>query len=170
MRVAVAGQVAQVAQRLVAGVEQPQLHQLVGLDVVDDLHADPLQRRPPGGEAVLEHPLGERLTHHRPPVVDAEPVREHGPVRVGGHRGDPVHHRVRERDVLLDPVGQLRVPQPGERADHRVRHRAVALDVVAGHDRERLDPGGAAAGQRLDHIRVFHALVVARVTVAAVIS
>ena len=72
VRVAVAGEVAEVAERLVAGVEQPQLHQLVGHDVVDELHAGVLEGRPAVGEVVLEHPLGERLAHDRPAVLDPE--------------------------------------------------------------------------------------------------
>ena len=68
--VAVATEVAEVAHRLVAGVEQPQLHQLVGPDVVDDLHADPFELRTTEREVVLEGPLGERLAHDRPAVVD----------------------------------------------------------------------------------------------------
>ncbi len=72
MGIAVARQVAEVAQRLVAGVEQPQLHQLVGDDVAHHLHARVLEGRPALAEVVLEHPLRERLAHHGPAVVEAE--------------------------------------------------------------------------------------------------
>jgi hypothetical protein len=58
----------------VAGVQQPQLHELVGLDVVDHLHARVLVRRPAVGEGILEHPLGERLADDGPAVLDAEPL------------------------------------------------------------------------------------------------
>jgi hypothetical protein len=43
----VPGEATEVGQRLVAGVEQPELHHLVGLDVVDDLDAGVLERRAP---------------------------------------------------------------------------------------------------------------------------
>ena len=52
----VAGQVGEVAQALVAGVEQSQLHQLVRRHVVDQQHVDLFQRGPAVGEVVLEHP------------------------------------------------------------------------------------------------------------------
>jgi hypothetical protein len=95
--VPVPAQVAQVAERLVAGVEQAQLHQLVRLDVGDELDADVLEGRPSCGaalEGVLERPLGERLADHRPRVLDAELVGQGGDVLRCGDRGDPVDHRV----------------------------------------------------------------------------
>src|ERR1700733_6538226 len=46
------GQVGEVAHGLVAAVEQPQLHQLVRLNLVHELHPGVLVRRPPGGEVV----------------------------------------------------------------------------------------------------------------------
>ena len=68
----VAGQVGEVAEALMAGVEQSQLHQLVRRDVVDEQHVDVLERRPAVGEVVLEHPRGERLGGDGPLVLDAE--------------------------------------------------------------------------------------------------
>ena len=52
----VTGEIGEVAEALMAGVEQPQLHQLVRCDVVDEQHADVLQRGPAVGEVVLQHP------------------------------------------------------------------------------------------------------------------
>ena len=146
----VAREVAEVAQRLVAGVEQPQLHQLVRLDVVDDLRAGVLQRRPPEAELVLEHPLRERLAHHRPLVLDAEPLGQSGAVVVGGDRGDAVDHAVGEPHLLLHPLAELRVPQPGERGEAAAGGVAVALDVVAGQHGERRDAALPTPVERLD--------------------
>ena len=106
----VAVEVGEVAERLVARVEQAQLHQLVGLDVVDDLDADVLVGRAAERERVLEHPLRERLADHRPGVVDVEALLDLGAVGVGGLRRDPVDHRVRERDAV---ERSPRRPAPG---------------------------------------------------------
>ena len=145
----VAGQVGEVGHGLVAAVEQPQLHQLVGLHLVDELHPDLLVRRPPGRERVLEHPLRVGLADDRPPVLDPEPLPDLGPVGVGGHRGDAVDHGVGEAHLALDPVAEFRVPQPGEGGEHPPGQVAVALQVVAGHDRERRQAALPAAPQRL---------------------
>ena len=67
-------------------------------------------------------------------------------------RGDPVDHGVGERDVPLDPVGELGVLPPRVGGDHRVRHVTVALDVVAGHHGEGPRAVVAAAAQRLDDV------------------
>jgi len=48
---------ADVAEGLVAGVEQPDLHHLVGVHVRDHLRAHPLPRGPAEREVVLDHPL-----------------------------------------------------------------------------------------------------------------
>ena len=145
----VPGQVARIAQGLVAGVEQAQLHQLVGFHVGDDLHPGVLEWRPPGREGILEHPLRKRLAQHRPPVLDAEPPAEGSPVLLGGLRRDPVHHAVGEADVFGHPLGQLRVAQPGEGGERALAHVPVALDVVAGQDAEGGDAPITAAGQGL---------------------
>ena len=135
MHEAVPDQAARVAQGLVAGVEQPQLHQLVGLHVGHDLHADGFERRSAVGEVIFEHPLRERLAQHRPLVVDAEPAAELGPVLVGRLGRDAVHHAVGKADVSGYPVGQPGIAQSRERGERTLAHLAVALDVVAGQDR-----------------------------------
>ena len=71
----VAGQVAEVAHRLVARVQQPELHQLVRLDVVDQLGTDRLVGGASEREVVLQNPLREGLAHDRPGVGDPEPLR-----------------------------------------------------------------------------------------------
>jgi len=50
-------QAGRIGDRRVAAVEDANLHQLVGRDVPDEGRADRLQRRPAGGELVLDHPL-----------------------------------------------------------------------------------------------------------------
>ena len=134
-----------------AGVEQPQLHQLIRFHVGHDLHAGLLQRRAAVGEVVFEHPLRERLAEHGPLVVDAEPAAELGPIGVGRHRRDAVDHAVREADVAGHPVGQRRIAQPGERGERALAHVPVALDVVAGQHAEGGNAPVAAARQRLGH-------------------
>ena len=118
-------------------VEQPQLHQLIRLNLVHHLHADLLVLRAPGRKGVLEHPLRVGLADHRPLVLDAEPLPDLGPVGVGGDRGDAVDHGVGKAGLVLDPVAEVRVPQPGERGEHPLAQVTVALQVVTRHDRER---------------------------------
>ena len=108
----------------------------------DQLHPDVLERWPTLTEVVLQHPLGERFADHRPAVGDAEPFGDVGPVLVGGRRGDPVDHAVREQHVVLHPVAEAFIApgvpaEPGEGGEDLLGDVAVALDVVAGHDRER---------------------------------
>ena len=134
MHEAVADLAARVAQGLVAGVEQPQLHQLVGLHVGNDLHAGGFERRPAVAEVIFEDPLRERLAQHGPLVVDAEPAAELGAVLVGGLGGDAVHHAVGKAHVGGYPVREVGIAQPRERGERTLAHVAVALDVVAGHD------------------------------------
>ncbi len=134
-----------------ARVEQPQLHQLVGLDVVDDLHADLLVRRAPVREGVLEHPLDERLADDRPAVLDVEALVDLLDVLVARRRRDAVDHAVGEAHLALDPVAELRVAQPRERGEGGAGERAVALEVVARHHREGDDLALAPARQRLGH-------------------
>ena len=63
---------AEVGERAVGGVQQPQLEQLPRRRVGDDLHAAVLPGGAGPGERVLQHPLGERLARHGGVVVDAE--------------------------------------------------------------------------------------------------
>lgn len=139
----------EVGQALMPRVEHSQLHQLVRADVVDQQHARPLQRWPPVGEVVLEHPGGERLGHHRPPVVDAEVAAHfcrHLQSRCGSYA---VNHRTRETGVLRDPFGQFGIEALGACQHGTPGDLAVVLDVVAGRDRRRGDSTVASPGQRL---------------------
>ena len=134
------------------GVEQPQLHQLVGLHVGNDLHAGVFEgQRQAVGEVLLEHPLRERLAEHGPLIVDAEPAAELGAIGFGCLGRDPVDHAVGEPDVAGHPVGQLAIAQAGERGERALADVAVALDVVAGQDAEGGDAPLAAASQRFGH-------------------
>ena len=141
-----------VGQPLVGGVEQAQLHELVGGDVVDHLHPDLLQRGPPGGEVVLEHPLAEGFADHWPGVLNAESAPKLRDIRLRGLRGDPIDHAAGEGDVAVDPVGQLRVTHRGLGDDRRARHLPVAGQVVTAQDRERHGSRFPTASQRLDDV------------------
>ena len=119
-----------------AAVEDADLHQLEGRDVRDELHADLFQRRPPVVEAVLEHPLPERLAEHRPVVADAEFALEDLALALAGGGRDAVDHAVRKGDVLRDPAGEVLVDQARQPYDGIGRDMAVMGNVVAGHHRE----------------------------------
>src|SRR3954451_13528048 len=67
-----------------ARVEEPELHELIRFDVLDELRADPFPGRPPERKAVLDDPLAEGLAHHRPAVGKAVSCRE--PLGVGRAR------------------------------------------------------------------------------------
>ena len=99
----------EVAQCLMSGVEQPELHQLIRGDVGDDLHAHVLESRPAAGEIVLEYPLGEGFGHHRPRVCDPGALSNLAGQLGGSGRGDAVHHGIREPRVFVDPRRQLRI-------------------------------------------------------------
>ena len=135
--------------RLVAGVEQPQLHQLVGLDVVDELDAGVLPAAAGRAEGVLEHPLRERLAHDRPAV---------------GRRRSAASTSARSASVVTGVIrstiesGKLHLaarstrPSSGSRSAAKATKLrratcAVALDVVAGHDGERRRRRARGAGR-----------------------
>ncbi len=128
-----------IGDRRMAAVEDADLHQLEGRDVVDELHADLFQRRPPVGEIVLQHPLHERFAEHRPVVLEAEFLGEDRALAVGRRRRDAVDHGVRKGDVVVHPAGEILLDQLRQ-PDNRVRRdMAVVGDVVAGHDGEGRD-------------------------------
>ena len=132
-----------------AGVEQAQLHQLVGHHIGDHLCPDLLVGRTAKREVVLDHPLGERFADHRPGILDAEATGDLGNILLGGHRRDAVNHGIGEGDMAGDKVTQLNVLRPGVGTEHLLGNVAVALDVVAAHHRERRDVASAAATQCL---------------------
>ena len=67
-----AGEIAEIGQRRVAGVEQPQFHVLERRHIRDHLHACGREIRPSGRKAIFDDPLREWLGHHRPRVGHAE--------------------------------------------------------------------------------------------------
>ena len=150
MRVAVAREVAEVGERLVAGVEETQLHQFVRHDVCDELDFGLLEFRPAEREVVFEHPLRERLADDWPGVVDAEARLHLLDVGRRGDRRDAVDHGVRECDVGFDPLAERLVLAHRVGGEHLVRNFAVGLDVVGTHDGERRDTAITAAAQCLD--------------------
>ena len=135
-----------------SGVEQAQLHVLIGSDIVDELDSGFFVGRPTGGESVLEHPLEEGFGHDRPGVDDAGVRAQFGPIVVGRGRGDAVDHRVRECHVGIHPLGQPLIDEAGEGGEHLLRDPAVMGDVVARLHGERLDALLPAVPQRRDDI------------------
>ncbi len=123
------------------------------MDIVDELRARLLPRGPAGREAILDHPLDERLAHHRARVVEAG-GRAHALAHVGrGARRDAVDHRARARDVRIEPCEQLDEAAPREECAHAgAKARAVVAQVVAALQRERAraarGPFGEKRGER----------------------
>ena len=129
------GQVSEVTQALMAGVEQPQLHRLVRRHVVDELDAGLVQRGPAVGEIVLENPHGERLGDHGPGVAHTEFGVQPGDHLGSGDGRDAVDHRVGERGVFAHPLREFGIEPFGVRRERAPGHVPVFHDVVARHDR-----------------------------------
>src|SRR3954468_24343503 len=130
-----------------ARVEEPELHELIRFDVVDELRADPFPGRPPERKAVLDDPLAEGLAHDRPAVGKAVLCREALDVGRTRYRRDAIDHRAREADLVGNPAGEVarRIPQAGMRQHGLPQHRTIRLDVVAAQDGEWRQSGVAAA-------------------------
>ena len=97
-------------------VQAAQLHDLEGRHVVHELHAHCAQVRPRAAdEAVLDHPLPERLVDHRRQVEHAGQPRQPLDVLGLGRRHDAVDHRRRKRPLGLDPRREPFVDHAGER-------------------------------------------------------
>jgi hypothetical protein len=60
----------------VAAIEDAQLHQFIGRDIVDEFDADGFERRPALREIVFQHPLPERFADDRRCIVDTELFRD----------------------------------------------------------------------------------------------
>src|SRR5205807_5137361 len=118
-----------------------------GPHVFHDLDADLLEGRSLTGEIVLEDPLGELLTHHRPAVLKAEAFFQLGAVFICRCGSYAVDHRVGEVHVLLEESTEVSAAQSGECREAVPSRITVALDVVARHDRERSRPALPAAVQ-----------------------
>ena len=86
----------EIRERRVAAVQEAQLHRLERRDVGDDLRAVVLPCGTRAGEAVLDHPLPERLEHDRRRVGQSGEARGLGNVGRGRRGNDPVDHRRRK--------------------------------------------------------------------------
>ncbi len=142
------GEIAEIGERAVGAVQHPQLHVLVGRDVIDHLRP----YRPPIGpvadEAVLDHPLPERFVDHGGFVVKAGQRLDPRDVFGLGRGRDPVDHRRREPALCGDPVGKAGIDLARQRHHDTAHDRAVGGEVVAGEHGEGRKPGGAAHLQR----------------------
>ena len=134
-----AEQRAEVGDRGVRAVDQPQLQLLVGPHVGDQLRPGRLPGGPAGGEVVLDHPLAEALGGDGRLVPQAEEGR--GLVERGrrGGRDDPVDHAAREADPVLDPAGEPRIDRLCELPDEAAQRAAVLRHVVAAEHGEPAD-------------------------------
>ena len=132
-------------------VEHPELHQLEGGHVVDELDSD---RAEIGAgaidEAVLDHPLAERLVHHRRAVEAAGEGGEAVDVLGLGGRHDAVDHGGGKGAFGLDPVGEGGIDQAGELQRDAAHDAAVLRQVVAAEDGEGAVALGAATLERAD--------------------
>src|SRR5215469_11710175 len=130
-----------VAERLVAGVEEPQFHFFIGQDVGCHLCAYPLPSWTSVFEAVFDHPLFKGLGHDRPTISDSKLLCYQGAVFISCSWRNAVDHAVGEYAGLAQPVPETWISQLGEGSEHLPGNFAVALDVVTRHQRE----GGEAA-------------------------
>ena len=105
-----AGEEAEVGEGRLGGVEDAHLQVLEGRDVGDELRAREIPRRAAAGEAVLDHPLAERLAADEGGVGVAVGGLERGDVRGRRRRDDAVDHGRGEGGVGGDPVGERRAP------------------------------------------------------------
>ena len=104
----------------------------------------------PCREAILDHPLAERLGDDRRGVLDAEARRDRGAVLVGRRGRDAVDHRGGKRDLVADVAGKRAIAQRGE-ARRRCRDgAAVVRKVVAAQHGEGVHLRLAPPPQRLD--------------------
>ena len=125
-------------------VQDAQLHHLVGGDVGDELGAGLLEGGAAGGELVLDDPLDEVLAEDRPGVVDAEVVAGDLSLAVGGRGGDAVDHGVGEGDGVAHPGAKPASWAAARPATASRQTLPLCGHVVAGHDGEGREAGGAA--------------------------
>ena len=146
----VAHQPSQIGQCRMRSIEEPQFHQLIGFDVVDELGALAVPGRAAEGEVVLDHPLDEGLRHQRPSVLEPEGLRYRGAVGVGGRRHDAVDHGRGEAHFAGDPFAEVGIDQFGETGDQTAQGVAVGRQVVAGEHGEGRRALGATARETCD--------------------
>ena len=138
-------------------VEQPELHLLERPDIARPWSRRTFPRRAAGREMVLDHPLAERLGHHRPGIVDAERV---GNAALGRRRWWPARcdrpcstgRRPRRRYGGQGPASRSLANWSISSA----QRRAIGRKVVAaqhGEGRRRPRRGGAPALRPEIHAR-----------------
>ncbi len=127
----------EIGERRMAAVQQAQLHRLERRDVGDELRPVVLPRGPRAGEAILDHPLPERLEHDRRGVRESGAARRFGDVgrRRRGH--DAIDHRRGKRDVARDPVRQRGIGGVRERGHDPRDDASVVRKIVAADHRQR---------------------------------
>ena len=133
-----------------ASVEQPELHVLVGLDVGHELGARPLPGWPSLREAVLDHPLRERLGHDRPSIARAQGIANPLTIFVRCRGNDPVNHGRGAGDLIRHEAfefGIAKFRKPGEDLPHG---SAVRREVITGEYCKRRHTFRPAAAQRFN--------------------
>ena len=158
----VAGEIAEIGERRMAGVEQPQLHQLERLDVGDELDARGGEIGPARGKAILDHPLRERLGHHRPGVTHPECRGDRIAVGIRRFRHDAIDHGAGEGNVIRDPLAEVLRAKCRELRHDPLHGVAVGGEVVAaqhGEGRKSLRPSPRQrshdeAGRRARRVKI----------------
>ena len=148
MRKRVAELHADVAQGLVAGIQETQLHLFIRQHVVRHLRPHLFPGRAALREFVFDDPLAERLAHDGPGVDDAKRLAQQRPVFIGGGRRDAVDHAVGEAAMRGQPARQFTVAQGDKGQQHLARHVAIVLQVITRHDGKGRQAPLMAQGQR----------------------
>ena len=155
----IAGEVAEIGHGRVAAVEHAELHQLERPDIVDQLAPAVFEAGAVRRKSILDHPLGERLGHDRPGIVEASRFANELAVIVGGGGDDPVDHGRRETRLRCRCSRPASVAQRGEAGDDAAvvspfdgrlsQHITVngAMPAVAAQ-LERLDDQAGGADRR----------------------
>ena len=125
-------------ERRLGRVQHPHLQALEWSHVVDEARAGEIPARRAASEAVLDHPLPERLAADRGAVAIAVVALERREVGWRRRRHDAVDHGRGEGGVAADPVGEPAAAPLGEQPHHALEDAAVAGDVVAADQGQRL--------------------------------
>src|SRR6516164_4148561 len=92
---------ADVTKRLMARVQQPDLHLLVRKNIGSHLRAYSFPLRPSEREMIFNNPLLEWFRHHRPAILNSEFFLDKRSMHVGRGRRNSIDHAVWKRPVLL---------------------------------------------------------------------
>ncbi len=138
------GEIREVGQHGVAGIQQAELVELPRVDIVGDDDTDRFERRSPGDEGIFDHPLDERLGNHGPPVDEAVTVPKMVSVGIGGDWRDAIDHRIRKGTGGADPpceYGTVTLGGPHRRCSSNV---PIAGEIVATEDGDGSQVGDSA--------------------------